>query len=98
MLKTLINLTLTTVVALSSAQAFSSDENSQEDKRQRKGPPPFSELDLDKDGLITLEEFQQHEIPRGDHETVFSHIDADRDSVITEDELSSHKPPRHKRD
>ncbi len=97
MLKTLINITLTSALALGSAQALSYDDNEGKQNGQRKGPPPFSELDLDEDGLITLEEFKQHKIPKGDHETIFSHIDADRDSVITEDELSSHKPPRHKR-
>ena len=62
----------------------------------RRGPPPFSSLDLDGDGLVTLSEFEQHEIPHGDHSTVFSNIDADDDGAITETELTSHKPPRRR--
>ena len=43
---------------------------------------------------MTLEEFKQHPIPHGDHETLFNIIDSDGDGVINEQELSSHKPPR----
>ena len=62
----------------------------------RRGPPPFSSLDLDGDSLVTLSEFEQHEIPHGDHSTVFSHIDADDDGAITETEFTNHKPPRRR--
>jgi hypothetical protein len=59
----------------------------------RRGPPPFSSLDLNKDGQLTLDEFKSHEIPHGDHAEVFNTIDSDRDGVITEVEYNSHRPP-----
>jgi hypothetical protein len=61
---------------------------------QRKGPPVFTEIDLDGNGSVTLEEFKQHEIPHGSHEEAFSHIDSNGDESISEDELKNHKPPR----
>lgn len=64
---------------------------------ERRGPPPFAELDLDSDSIITLDEFQQHEIPRGDHSSIFSAVDTDSDGQITEEEWSSHKPPKRAR-
>ena len=67
------------------------------DRNERRGPPPFSQLDLDGDNSITLDEFSQHRVPHGDHETIFNHIDSDADGVITETELSNHKPPRKPR-
>jgi len=57
------------------------------------GPPPFSEFDLNGDGVMTLEEFSEHEIPHGEHAEVFSMIDANGDGQITEEEFTSHKPP-----
>ncbi len=61
-----------------------------------RGPPPFSSLDMDGNGLVTLTEFEQHDIPHGDHTTVFNDIDADGDGAISETELTSHKPPRRR--
>ncbi|WDE05952.1 EF-hand domain-containing protein [Thalassomonas viridans] len=66
-------------------------EPSQNDKRR--GPPPFSRLDLNGDQAITLEEFKQHRIPRGDHERVFANIDSNDDQQISEEEHNSHRPP-----
>ncbi|MEH6348014.1 MAG: EF-hand domain-containing protein [Bermanella sp.] len=97
MLKMMINATLAASIALVSVQASAYSDNEGEDSGKRRGPPPFSELDLDGDASLTLEEFQQHQIPRGDHETIFNHIDADGDGVVTEDEMKNHKPPRRSR-
>ena len=59
----------------------------------RRGPPPFSSLDLDKDGQLTLDEFKSHKIPHGEHAEVFNSIDTNGDGVITEAEYTSHRPP-----
>ncbi|WDE04070.1 EF-hand domain-containing protein [Thalassomonas viridans] len=75
----------------------SGNDYGQNERHERRGPPPFSQLDLDGDNGITLDEFSQHPIPRGEHETVFNHIDSNGDGTITETELTSHKPPRKPR-
>jgi hypothetical protein len=59
----------------------------------RGGPPPFSSLDLNGDGEVTLDEFKSHDIPRGDHTEVFNSIDTDADGVLTQSEFSGHRPP-----
>ncbi|WP_281556461.1 EF-hand domain-containing protein [Thalassomonas sp. RHCl1] len=69
----------------------------QNDRNERRGPPQFSQLDLDGDSSVTLDEFSQHPVPRGDHETIFNHIDSNGDGIITETELTNHKPPRRPR-
>ena len=101
MLKMILNAGLLASMALVSTQAlaYGSDNEAAEgeDRGQRRGPPPFSELDLNADASLTLEEFQQHQVPRGDHETIFNHIDANADGVVTEDEMKNHKPPRRAR-
>lgn len=74
-----------------SSSALASPNNGQHN--DRKGPPAFSTLDLNSDGSVTLEEFQQHSIPHGDHATVFNNIDANGDGTINQTELSEHKPP-----
>lgn len=56
--------------------------------------PDFSSLDLDSDGVVTLAEFEQSNVPNNEHATIFGHIDADGDGQITEEEFTSHKPPR----
>lgn len=60
----------------------------------RRGPPPFGSLDTSGDGALTLEEFESHEIPHGDHTQVFDSIDADGDGIVTQSEYESHRPPR----
>jgi EF-hand domain pair len=60
---------------------------------ERRGPPPFSNLDLNGDGQLTLDEFKSHKIPHGDHTDVFNTIDTNGDGVITEAEYTSHRPP-----
>ena len=100
MLKTLLSAALVSSMALLSIQAMAySDDDSEkgQERGERRGPPAFTELDLDGDGSLTLAEFQQHQIPRGDHETIFNHIDADSDGIITEEEMKNHKPPRRGR-
>mgnify|MGYP000651316347 CR=1 FL=1 len=78
--------------------SYGADDNyGQSDRNDRRGPPPFSQLDLNGDSSITLDEFSQHRLPHGDHETVFNRIDSDGDGIITETELTSHKPPRKPR-
>ncbi len=59
----------------------------------RRGPPPFTNLDLNTDGQLTLDEFQTHKIPHGDHAEVFDKIDSDGDGVVTQTEYESHRPP-----
>ena len=60
---------------------------------ERRGPPPFSSLDLNGDGRLTLEEFRSHQIPHGDHDEAFSMIDANSDRIVTQSEFENHKPP-----
>lgn len=97
-MKAIFNVVLISLLAFLSIQvvAYSDDEQNQQ-RGERRGPPAFTELDLDGDGSLTLAEFQEHKIPRGDHETVFNHIDSDSDGVISEDEMTNHKPPRRQR-
>lgn len=82
------------LLIISSLNCYSRDENSQDDKRR--GPPQFSELDLDSNGEISLEEFKEHKVPHGSSEDIFMLIDTDENGVISETELTSHKPPQHK--
>lgn len=100
MLKTLLSTVLASSLVLLSGQAMAysdSDSEKGQNRGERRGPPAFTELDLNGDGSLTLAEFQEHQIPRGDHETIFNHIDADADGVVTEEEMKNHKPPRRKR-
>jgi Ca2+-binding EF-hand superfamily protein len=59
--------------------------------------PEFSSLDLDGDGSVTYDEFEQSEVPNNEHAIIFGHIDADGDGALTEDEYTNHKPPGRKR-
>ncbi|WP_281560786.1 EF-hand domain-containing protein [Thalassomonas sp. RHCl1] len=79
-------------LALVSSLAYSYAQD-QSQNNKRRGPPPFSQLDLNGDQAISLEEFKQHQIPRGDHETVFANIDSNGDQQISEQEHLAHKPP-----
>ena len=88
----LSSLVLVSLNTMGLSSSFNDAENEQ--KGDRRGPPPFNKLDIDGDGLITLEEFKQHKLPRGEHDVVFKHIDANRNGVISEQELTSHKPPK----
>jgi Ca2+-binding EF-hand superfamily protein len=86
-----------TVHAEEQSSAYQTEPN-QMDQKQGKKPhkrPVFSDLDLDGNGSITLEEFKQHKVPHGRHEKAFGHIDSNGDSLISEEELTNHKPPRH---
>jgi len=69
-------------------------EKKSQQEHKRPCPPPFSQLDIDQNGGITLDEFSQHKIPRGKHDEVFAKIDSNNDGVITNEELRSHKPPQ----
>lgn len=60
----------------------------------RRGPPPFSALDLDRDDVLTLDEFERHQIPQGNHADILRSIDANADGVVTRSEYESHRPPR----
>lgn len=99
--QTLIAFSLLSAFSLSQVQAeYSKDSNiklDQESEQKRHKKPVFTDIDLDENGSITLEEFKQHEIPRGEHKDVFSHIDYNGDGSISKEELANHKPPRHPR-
>lgn len=92
-MKHLAIISIILIATLSTAAYTKAQDRAGEQQHDRRGPPAFSELDLDDDSTITFDEFQQHEIPHGDHETIFSAIDTDSDGLISESELSDHKPP-----
>lgn len=98
MLKTLAAF-FTLALTLSAALPVSAqpDRESDDNRDQRRGPPPMSTIDIDGDGFVSLEEFSSHPVPRGDHSEIFSRIDSDADGYISEDELTSHKPKRKER-
>jgi hypothetical protein len=85
---------LTSVSAVALSQPI--DEGNQKAQGERRGPPPFEQLDLDGDGVVIFEEFVMHRLPHGDHELVFKHIDVNGDSVISAEEFASHKPPKRR--
>lgn len=76
--------------------SFAGSDNNE--KAERRGPPQFSQLDLDGNGEISLAEFKEHQPPLGTSEEFFSRIDIDEDGVITKSELTNHKPPKCCRD
>lgn len=63
-------------------------------KGERPQRPTFTSIDLNQDGEVSFDEFSQHEIPQGAHETIFEIIDSNNDDVIDEGELDNHKPTR----
>lgn len=73
---------------------YAQPESHSGERKARPERPQFSEIDADGDGSVLLSEFQQLELPRGDHSSVFDHIDTNTDGVITEQEWQDHKPPR----
>lgn len=78
------------VIFSTSVQAQGRDD----ERPRRGGPPEFSVVDLDSDGILTLEEFQNEELPYGDHTDLFSVIDADGNGEVSEQEWTDHKPPK----
>lgn len=88
--KTITGSVLSLVLTSSLAYSYAPEQDQQD---KRRGPPPFNQLDLNGDQAISLEEFKQHKIPRGDHETVFAKIDSNGDQQISEQEHTAHKPP-----
>lgn len=89
-----MNILFKTLILAGSVLIFTNSALANDQKRQ--GPPSFNMLDLNSDGNVTLQEFSQHKIPRGDHQSVFSLIDQNSDGVISMQELKSHKPPQRK--
>lgn len=81
----------TGLVLVSSFVSAHTPDQSQQNKRR--GPPAFSQLDINGDSNITLDEFKQHQLPFGDHQKVFSSIDGNGDLLISASELSAFKPP-----
>lgn len=49
----------------------------------------FIEMDANKDGKISLEEFKAVKHPQGDPDELFKSRDADKDGALTEEELCS---------
>ena len=95
-MNTILNKVACLAIVLSCSSSVLAEKGT-ENRRGHSGPPAFSSLDLDGSGAIDLNEFSQHKIPRGDHDTLFDQIDADGDGLIFENELESHVPPRHKK-
>jgi len=57
----------------------------------------FNKLDLNTDGNISWEEFQQHKKPRNKRERIFQRIDANNDGSISQQEFREHKPTHYKK-
>lgn len=59
-------------------------------------PPAFSDIDNDKDGRVSLSEFQEMHAMRMTVEERFARMDADGDGYLTESELRAsgrkHRP------
>ena len=81
-------------LVLVSASALAQRNSEGGERGGRGGPPEFSMVDLDGDGVLTLEEFMSEDIPHGDHTEIYGFIDSDADGQVTEDEWTNHKPPR----
>lgn len=96
-IKFLMGAVLTFFVTSGLAQKPRAYSDLNRENEPKRSPPVFKQIDQDQDGVITLDEFKQHKIPHGDHETVFSHIDCDGDGLISEQELTKHRPPRRRR-
>ncbi len=88
---------LLSMVFMSQAANAMGDEHRKGKRGERPKPPTFASLDVNQDGVVSFNEFEQHEIPRGDHATIFDFIDTNQDGQITEEELTSHKPPKHRK-
>ncbi|OUR62906.1 hypothetical protein A9Q74_01415 [Colwellia sp. 39_35_sub15_T18] len=83
------------VLAGFASQAYAFDN--QQGRGQKPERPSFTSIDLNGDGEVDMDEFLQHELPHGYHQTVFSFIDLNEDGVISEQEFTDHKPPRPKK-
>lgn len=103
MVKVLSTVTIISTLSFTTINfAFSNSEKNltkeqqqnQPQQSKRGSPPPFSKLDQNNNGVISLEEFSQHKIPKGKHSEVFSKIDSNNDGMISEKEYKNHKPPR----
>mgnify|MGYP000176133523 CR=1 FL=1 len=71
-------------------------QHSMEQKKGKRKRAYFNKLDVNNDGNVSWEEFQQHKKNRGKRERMFNHIDANNDGSISKQEFRDHKPPRHK--
>ena len=58
---------------------------------QNRDRPSFAELDADKDGKLSLEEFSRIENRRRAPEEMFRSLDKNGDGCVTEDELQSQR-------
>ncbi|MDO7086536.1 EF-hand domain-containing protein [Pseudocolwellia sp. AS88] len=84
---------IATLLLTSIGQVYAKGDQERGERPQR---PTFASIDTNEDGEISFDEFSQHEIPMGDHETIFAEMDSDGNDVIDEDEFDSHKPPRRR--
>jgi Ca2+-binding EF-hand superfamily protein len=91
MIKSILQIVTIWSLALSAHLVFG------EENREPPQRPAFSDVDVNGDGIVTLEEFKEQKIRGGNHEEIFSHIDANQDQQITEDEFTNHKPPQRDR-
>lgn len=97
-ISTIVSVVLISGIFLFSHGIHAMGEDNRKGKRgERPKPPSFESLDVNQDGVVTLDEFELHKIPRGDHTTVFGFIDTNQDGQITQEELTSHKPPKHRK-
>ncbi len=96
-MKALISTSIITASLLCLSTATIAEEQDGNQNNKRRGPPAFSVVDVNNDGLLELGEFEQHTLPRGDHARLFARIDADQNGQITEEEWTNHKPKRQKK-
>jgi len=79
---------------LTSSQIAFAEAESHKQRPQKK--PRFDEVDLNSDGLLTLDEFKQHRMRKKKHERIFNHMDQDQNGMVSQEEFHSHKPPKRK--
>lgn len=88
---------LVALVSLTFASSITLAQGNNDHERPKRERPSFTSIDLNQDGMVELDEFEQHDIPFGDHQTVFDRIDSNADGVIDEEEFTSHKPPHRRK-